>query len=52
VDGGYLNTLIQNVQLLLKLLYKQRKLEFESEKLTLFLENNVDLEYMYSTGII
>jgi hypothetical protein len=29
VDGGNLNTLIQNVQLLPKLLKKQRKLEFE-----------------------
>jgi hypothetical protein len=46
VDGGNLNTLIQNVQLLPKLLKKQRKLEFEWEKWTWYSENNVDFTYI------
>jgi hypothetical protein len=37
--------------LLLKLLQNQRKAEFERKNLTVSSENNLDLDYIYSTGI-
>jgi hypothetical protein len=37
------------MQLLLKLLQKQMKVEFKSKKLTLYSEKNVELDYEHCT---